>query len=56
MKDAIDRIQKELTQIKIACATADIDDWLYDHLRNIQEAINDYRNSWAKPSEQDPFN
>ena len=51
--EAIDAIQKEITQIKLA---SDLDDWIYVHIRNIQHIINDYRNAWAKPSEPDPFN
>ena len=54
-EETIVKIQRELTQIKIAYQTADVDDWLWDHIRNMQEAINEYNNAWAKSSEPDPF-
>lgn len=53
--ETIDKIQKELRAI---CHTGDesqLDDWLWDHLRNIQWAISDYRNREFKKSEPDPF-
>lgn len=43
--DTINKIQQELRAIAHAGDTAQLDDWVWDHLRNIQWAINDYRNS-----------
>lgn len=53
--EALDKIQKELKTIFIAGDECQLDDWLWDHLRNIQWVINDYRNQEYKPSEPDPF-
>ena len=55
---AIDAIQKEINILKHADATCatEIDDWVMDHIRNIQNHINDYRNREFKASEPDPFN
>lgn len=53
--EVLDKIQKELKKICVAGEEAQLDDWLWDHLRNIQWVINDYRNQEFKPSEPDPF-
>ncbi len=54
-KELIDKIQAELRAICRAGDECQLDDWLWDHLRNIQWAINDYRNREFKSSEPDPF-
>lgn len=51
--ETIEKIQHELREI--CRADAQLDDWVWDHLRNIQWAINDYRNRDFKKSEPDPF-
>jgi hypothetical protein len=51
--EAIDSIQKELNQIKVA---SDLDEWIMDHIFKIQWIINDFRNQEFKHSEPDPFN
>jgi hypothetical protein len=53
--DLVEKIQHELRAICRAGDSAQLDDWLWDHLRNIQWAINDYRNREFKSSEPDPF-
>lgn len=55
-EETIEKIQYEINQIKITCDYADIDDWVWDHIVNLQEILNDYKNAWAKSSEPDPFN
>lgn len=54
--ELVEKIQRELRAI---CRTEDsgaqLDEWVWDHLRNIQWAINDYRNREFKSSEPDTF-
>lgn len=51
--ETIEKIQHEL---RLICrANVDMHDSVWDHLRNIQWAINDYRNREFKASEPDPF-
>lgn len=54
--EAIDLIQKQITSIKITATQYDPDEWLMDHIDNIQRIINDYRNQEFKATEPDPFN
>lgn len=54
--ELVEKVQAELRQIcRAEDNGAQLDDWVWDHLRNIQWAINDYRNRDFKKSEPDPF-
>lgn len=54
--ELVEKVQAELRQIcRVEDNGAQLDDWVWDHLRNIQWAINDYRNRDFKKSEPDPF-
>jgi hypothetical protein len=56
MTDADETIEKIQAELRAICrADTQLDDWLWDHLRNIQWAVNDYRNRQFKSSEPDPF-
>lgn len=54
-EEAFEQIQQELRAICRAGDSSQLDDWLWDHLRNIQHVLNDYRNREFKPSDPDPF-
>lgn len=56
MKNTLKRIQEEVNLIRLTGYNCDLDDWLMDHIDNIQHALNDFYNAEFKDSEPDPFN